>query len=235
MGRPPIGKQAMSDAERQRRRRRKLARERKRAPLVAKQQRRAAREADLGARQRSLPDRRFGVIVADPEWRFEVWSDETGMDRSAANHYPVSDLETILARDVASIAADDAVLFLWAIPPMLPEALAVIARWGFTYRSQVVWLKPAIGLGYWVRSRHELLLIGTRGEVPAPAAGEQWESVISAPVGRHSEKPEAFLDMIERLFPSLPKIELNRRGSARPGWDAWGFEAEPVTVAQASP
>jgi N6-adenosine-specific RNA methylase IME4 len=55
---------------------------------------------------------------------------------------------------------------------------------------------------------------GVRGNVPAPAPGTQCESAIEAPAGKHSEKPEAFLEMIERLYPSLPKIELNRRGPA---------------------
>jgi N6-adenosine-specific RNA methylase IME4 len=56
--------------------------------------------------------------------------------------------------------------------------------------------------------------------------GTQWEPVIEAPIGRHSAKPELFAEMIEQLDPAVPKIELNRRGQARPGWDAWGTEAE---------
>lgn len=186
---------------------------------------RAEKEARLGAKQRALPDRRYGVIYADPEWRFENWSDESGMDRSPENHYPTSDLETICRRDVASIAADDSVLFLWATVPMLPEALQVMARWGFTYRSQFCWAKDRAGLGRWNRNRHELLLLGTRGSPPCPAPGTQWDSLITAPLGRHSEKPENFHRLIEDYFPTLPKIELNAR-KARPGWDAWGFEAE---------
>jgi N6-adenosine-specific RNA methylase IME4 len=79
-------------------------------------------------------------------------------------------------------------------------------------------------MGYWFRSNHELLLVGTRGNIPAPAPGMQWRSVIDAPVGAHSAKPEVVLEMIEEYFPTLPKIELNRRGPARPGWDAWGNE-----------
>jgi N6-adenosine-specific RNA methylase IME4 len=44
--------------------------------------------------------------------------------------------------------------------------------------------------------------------------------------GEHSAKPECFLEMVEEYFPTLPKIELNRRGPPRPNWDAWGFGAE---------
>jgi hypothetical protein len=101
-----------------------------------------------------------------------------------------------------------------------------MAAWGFAYKSHEIWNKDRIGTGYWFRNKHELILVGTRGNIPAPAMGEQWPSVTDAPVGRHSAKPEIFLEMIEAYFPNLPKIELNRRGPARKGWDAWGNESE---------
>lgn len=191
-----------------------------------KKERRAERESELGARQIALPARRYGVILADPEWRFEPYSRDTGMDRAADNHYPTSELSDIAARDVSSIAADDCVLFLWATAPMLPHALEVMRAWGFGYRSHSVWAKDRLGTGYWFRNKHELLLVGARGNVPAPAPGTQWASLIEAPVAEHSAKPDTFLELIEGYFPSLPKIELNRRGAPRDGWDAWGFEAE---------
>jgi N6-adenosine-specific RNA methylase IME4 len=173
----------------------------------------------------ALPKRKYGAIVADPEWRFEPWSRETGMDRAADNHYPTSCLEVIKSRDVASIAAKDCVLFLWATIPMLPHALAVMEAWGFDYKTNHVWVKDKMGTGYWNREQHELLLIGTRGNIPCPAPGEQWSSVFMAPRGKHSEKPEQVLEMIEEYYPNLPKIELNRRGAPRPDWSCWGNEA----------
>lgn len=203
------------------------AMERTRAERLAeKQDRRAAREADLGAKQRALPDKKYAVILADPEWRFEPWSRETGLDRSPDNHYPTSCLEVIAARDVASVSADDSGLLLWATVPMLPHALIVMGAWGFDYRSHIVWTKDRAGTGYWFRNKHELLLLGVRGDLPCPAPGQQWESVLEAALARHSEKPEVFLELIEEYFPNLPKIELNRRGPPRAGWDAWGLEAE---------
>ena len=189
-----------------------------------KRERRATRERAVAETILSLPEKRYGVILADPEWRFEPWSRETGLDRAADNHYPTSALDVIKSRNVTSISADDCALFLWATVPMLPEALEVMETWGFKYRSHYVWLKDQIGTGYWNRNKHELLLVGTRGKVPAPAPGTQWESVIAAPVGKHSEKPEAFQRMIEEYYPTLPKIELNQR-TARLGWDGWGDEA----------
>ena len=195
------------------------------ARSVIKRETRSAREVDLAKKQCTLPTRKFGVIVADPEWQFEPWSRATGMDRAADNHYPTSCTEVIAARDVASIAADDCVLFLWATAPMLPHALTVMAAWGFDYRSHLVWYKNKKGTGYWFRNCHELLLVGVRGSVPAPAPGTQPPSVLTPPVGAHSAKPECFLELIEFYYPTLPKIELNRRGPARSGWSAWGNES----------
>ena len=113
----------------------------------------------------------FGVIYADPPWRFEPYSRETGIDRAADNHYPTMTLDEIKALDVPSIAANDCVLFLWATAPMLTQALEVMAAWGFTYVSQVIWDKDADGHGYWFINRHEILLVGTKGKIPAPAPG----------------------------------------------------------------
>jgi N6-adenosine-specific RNA methylase IME4 len=190
-----------------------------------KKTRRAAKERVLGACQSALPNRKYGVILADPEWRFEVYSRDTGMDRAADNHYPTSATDAICARPVRDIAAMDCACFLWATVPMLPDALKVLAAWGFEYKSHCIWKKDRVGTGYWFRNAHELLLVGTRGNIPAPAMGTQFTSCIEAPVGEHSAKPEIFLTMVEAYFPTLPKIELNRRGPARPGWDAWGNEA----------
>lgn len=207
-----------------------------------KRERRAARESHLGDMQAAanlrLPDKKYGVILADPEWRFEPWSRETGLDRSPDNHYPTSVTEVIAARPVQDIAAKDCALFLWATVPMLPHALAVMAAWGFDYRSHVVWSKrrnfldvdglvsskSAIGTGYWFRNSHELLLLGVKGNIPAPTPGDQWGSMLDAAIGEHSVKPSCFYALIEAYFPHLPKIELNAR-CTREGWDHWGLDA----------
>jgi N6-adenosine-specific RNA methylase IME4 len=195
--------------------------------VEAKKAHRATREASLGAKQAALPDKRYGVILADPPWPFEPYSRETGMDRAADNHYPTMRMHEIEALPVAEIAAADCVLFLWATVPMLPHALGVLTAWGFEYKSHCIWHKNRQATGHWFINEHELLLVGTRGDkLPAPAAGMQWPSVFDAPVRGHSRKPDESLELIESYFPSLPKIELFRRGAARPGWDAWGNEAE---------
>jgi N6-adenosine-specific RNA methylase IME4 len=87
-------------------------------------------------------------------------------------------------------------------------------------------------LHHWNRNKHEILLLGVRGNIPCPAPGQQWVSLHTAPVTAHSAKPELFLRMLEEQFPNLPKIELNRRGKPRPGWSCWGNEVEAVASEQ---
>jgi N6-adenosine-specific RNA methylase IME4 len=192
-----------------------------------KQQRRASRIEELAeataAAATTIHKSLYNVILADPPWRFEPYSRDTGMDRAADNHYPTMTLKTIKALPVP--AAEDCVLFLWATAPMLLEALDLMRAWGFDYKSNFVWIKDRVGTGYWNRNRHELLLVGTRGDIPAPAPGDQYDSVIEAPRRKHSVKPFAVHEMIEEMFPSLPKLEMFARESFD-GWDSWGNEVE---------
>jgi hypothetical protein len=147
------------------------AKETKEERQAEKLEARKHREAALGAKQLALPDKKYGVISADPEWQFEFYSPRGSLNSSADNHYETSALDVIKTRDVPSIAADDCVLFLWATVPMLPQALEVMAAWGFQYTSSFVWVKDKAGTGYWNRNQHELLLVGRRGDIPAPAPG----------------------------------------------------------------
>lgn len=198
-----------------------------------KKEKRTQREVELGARIRIMPDKKFGLVLEDFEWDHKPYSRETGMDRHPANHYPTSvdahTPEEIVARtaDRFACAAPDVVSLFWTTIPHLAIALRVIELRGLTYKSHVVWNKErngnARGPGYWVTGEHELLLISTRGNVVAPDTAH-FRSSFSAPVGEHSAKPDFQYEFAEFHFPNLPKLELNAR-RARPGWDAWGFEA----------
>jgi len=191
---------------------------------AAKNLRRQERERELGEKTRAALQRldtlpRYPALYVDLPWPWESWSQETGMDR--APMYPVMTLESI--RELAIPAADDCVLFLWATSPLADEAHQVLKTWGFGYKSQIIWDKEQIGTGFWVRVQHEVLLIGTKGKIPAPAPGTQPPSVIRAKPGAHSEKPDIFAEIIEKMFPTLPKLEMFAR-KQREGWTCWGNE-----------
>lgn len=225
-----------------------LVSEQHRAKQEAKKVRREQRVIDLAAGIAAANERlgemvagskRYGLILEDPEWPWESWSAETGMDRAEENHYPTSSIEAICSRPIGELAARDSVYLIWATPPRLLQAIRVMEARGFTYRTHSVWRKllPGAmrGRGYWFHFTHELVLLGTKGNPPCPAPGEQWDSVFEAPRGANSVKPPNMHEWAERFFPGVPKLECNAR-DARPGWDVWGAEApapppgEPVFI-----
>lgn len=171
-------------------------------------------------------DRLYPVYYADPAWKYQVHSEVTGREKSAENHYPTMPTDEIVALMVELIGGSHpAVLFLWATNPMLLDSLRVMEACGFTYVHHWIWDKVDIGTGYWGRDRHELLLIGRRGEVACPLPEMLPPTIYVEKKGEHSAKPEYFAEQIEKFYPSVPKLELNAR-RRRPGWDVWGYEAK---------
>lgn len=167
------------------------------------------------------------IILADPPWRYEH-PPMGASNRSIENNYPTMTLEEICALPVSEIANDDSVLFLWATAPKLVECMKVVEAWGFLYRTNLVWVKDKIGMGFYVRNQHELLLIAKRGELPPPLEDRRPSSVFDAPREEHSEKPEIVHDIIERMYPeSRAKIELFAR-QERAGWKTWGNQILPA-------
>ncbi len=202
----------------------------KKASLIADDQRRDDRLARLAQKQiaATVESKRYSVIYADPPWRYEH-APEGDEGRSIEANYPTMMLDEICTlrpwdRPMISVADDNCVLFLWATSPKLREAMSVLEAWGFTYKTCMVWVKDKIGMGYYARQRHELLLIGTRGSVPTPKPSDRPDSVIEAARGAHSTKPEVFRRLIDRMIPRVARLEIFCR-EVGDGWDAWGFES----------
>jgi N6-adenosine-specific RNA methylase IME4 len=179
-----------------------------------------------------LPKHHFRAILADPPWSFRTWS-KTRQTRAAANHYAVMGADDIEPLPIGELAADDCALFMWATSPMLPQALAVMAAWGFTFKTVAFyWAKTTpktdsswapkwhCGLGYWTRANAELCLLGTRGK--PKRLSKSVRQLIVAPRREHSRKPDEIHDRIERLVAG-PYLELFARQKTS-GWLAWGIE-----------
>jgi N6-adenosine-specific RNA methylase IME4 len=187
------------------------------ASTAASKIRRGLRDSQL-ADSPPLPDGRFELILADPPWTFGSPDSEF----SPEQHYPTLATSEIKALPVPGAAADDCLLFMWAVNCLLDDALQVLNAWGFTYRNNLVWVKTnGIGPGVWLRQRHELLLIASKGSLSPPPPDLRVDSVIEAPRTRHSEKPPVAYERIERMYPHLSKLELFAR-TTRPGWTSWG-------------
>lgn len=166
---------------------------------------------------------RFPLIYADPPWQYDFISVDAW---KVENHYPTMPLDEICALPVSEIASRDAILFLWATAPKLADAMRVLAAWGFTYKTCAIWDKEWTGMGNYFRVQHELLLIATRGDIPPPTTDNRPASIVKQKRSTtHSQKPDVFYDIIEAMYPELPKVELFAR-SAREGWKSWGNQVE---------
>jgi N6-adenosine-specific RNA methylase IME4 len=192
--------------------------------------RRQQKERHIAARTATLSDqlgsKLYNVIYADPPWRYENPNGRGDPEF----HYSTMALEEIKQISIPAVAS--AVLFLWTPTSHLVQALEVMQAWGFTYKSQCIWHKTVpTNFGIWFHMRHEILLIGTRGDIPPPAQAMQWKSVIKAPRGqKHSRKPNIFRQLIEAYFPNAAKLELFGR-ERMPGWDVCGNEAPTILEA----
>jgi N6-adenosine-specific RNA methylase IME4 len=170
--------------------------------------------------------RKYKIIYADPPW---VYGAGSFPSVSKTNAYPLMRTDDICALPVASIAHPDALLFLWATMPKLPDAFRVIEAWGFRYVSNgFTWVKTysgngsfCVGMGYWTRQNAELCLVAKRGRPTRRA--KSVSSVIVSPRGVHSAKPAIVRDHIVRIAGDLPRVELFAR-TKTPGWDIWGNE-----------
>lgn len=177
---------------------------------------------------------KYGAILADPPWRFEVWSGK-GKARSADNHYSTMTADDIAALPIADLAGTDCTLFLWTCWPTLREAFEIVGGWGFTYKTCAFsWMKadpyrlfaddatPFAGMGYWTRANTEPCLLATRGK-PKRLNADVRQGII-APRREHSRKPDGIHERIERLVAG-PYVELFAR-QRRPGWDVWGNQVD---------
>lgn len=180
---------------------------------------------------------KYGAILADPPWSFEVWSKATGNGRSAESHYSTMSARQISRMPVDELAAKDCVLFLWATWPTLPQAFDLICHWGFTYKTCAFdWMKAdntqphffedeiqaQVGMGYWTRANTEPCLLAVRGR-PKRINADVRMGII-APRREHSRKPDGIHERIERLVAG-PYCELFAR-QRRKGWDCWGNETD---------
>lgn len=173
---------------------------------------------------------RYGVVLADPAWKFATWSRKGVTSKAADHHYRTSRLEEMMALPVEGAVAQDAFLFMWTTWPHLPQAFALASAWGFArYVSGGAWAKRsrrdrswAFGTGYRFRSASEPLLLFERGKPSWFSRSER--NLWVAPIREHSRKPDCVRDMIERAAGDVPRLELFSRTDLE-GWDVWGDEA----------
>ena len=167
-----------------------------------------------------FPNKKYNIIYADPAWHFKTYSNK-GEKRSAIQYYD--------CLNINDIANNDCILFIWVIDSMLPEALQVIKKWNFKYKTVAfTWVKQNkksdgyfTGMGYWTRCNPEQCLLATKGN-PKRLSKAVRQLIISKRQ-EHSRKPDEIRNRIVELCGDLPRIELFARNKTK-GWSVWGNE-----------
>jgi N6-adenosine-specific RNA methylase IME4 len=185
----------------------------------------------------SLAPQHFGTILADPPWRFSNRSGKMAPEHRRLRRYATMSLEEIAEVPVARIARPQSHLYLWVPNALLPQGLEVMKRWGFTYKTNLIWYKvrkdggpDGRGVGFYFRNVTEVCLFGVRGSLRTGAPGRRQVNLLATRKGPHSRKPEGLYEIVEACSPD-PRIELFAR-ELRAGWTAWGDEIIPPEQAR---
>lgn len=173
--------------------------------------------------------KKYNVIYVDPPWKYKQKSAGRGNKSGASDKYKTEDVSKL---PVNQITEDNALIFMWATTPLLPDAFELLKTWGFTYKSMIVWEKTGLlGMGNWLRINTEFILIGFKGDV-VPFKHQE-RNIYKHKVGRHSQKPHFFRELVSILalktFNNVVKLEMFARtrdgmfGDIEyEGWDVYG-------------
>ncbi len=185
-----------------------------------------------------LPNKKYQVIYADPPWDYggkmqydktTIKSENENFEReifisSATFKYPTLKLKELEQLNIASIADDDCILFMWTTGPQMENAIKLGTAWGFEYKTVAfVWDKMVHNPGRYTLSQTEFVLAFKRGKFPTPRGARNIRQLVTVHRGEHSVKPYQVIEGITKMFPQQNKIELFARNNYE-GWDNWGLE-----------
>lgn len=183
-------------------------------------------------------NQRYATVLADPPWRFTNRTGKMAPEHRRLSRYSTMDLEQIMELPVAQIALPKSHLYLWVPNALILQGLEVMKRWGFTYKTNLVWYKvrkdggpDGRGVGFYFRNVTELVLFGVRGGMRTLPPGRTQVNLVSTRKREHSRKPDQLYDIIEACSPG-PHLELFARHQ-RESWVSWGdeIEEEPLKLA----
>jgi len=175
---------------------------------------------------------KFGTVLADPPWRFTNRTGKMAPEHRRLSRYSTMELEDIMELPVAQCVLPQSHLYLWVPNALVLEGLEVMRRWGFTYKTNLVWYKvrkdggpDGRGVGFYFRNVTELVLFGVRGSLRTREAGRRQTNIIVKQKREHSRKPDELYPIIDQCSPN-PYLELFAR-ARRERWSQWGDEVEP--------
>jgi N6-adenosine-specific RNA methylase IME4 len=186
-----------------------------------------------------MGNRKFGTILADPPWRFTNRTGKIAPEHRRLARYGTMTLEEIMELPVSMLTLSTAHLYLWVPNALVAEGLEVMRRWGFTYKTNLVWYKvrkdngpDRRGVGFYFRNVTELVLFGVRGpKARTLKPGRTQANLVQTRKREHSRKPDELYEVIEACSAG-PYLELFAR-HPRQGWMSWGNEVTSDNSSQA--
>ena len=173
---------------------------------------------------------KFRTILADPPWRFQNSTGKVAPEHKRLARYPTLSFQEIMDIPVNSVADENCHLYLWVPNALLAEGLETMKKWGFTYKTNIIWYKirkdggpDGRGVGFYFRNVTEIILFGIKGKMRTLQPGRTQVNIILSRKREHSRKPDELYKIIESCS-SGPYLELFSRGS-RKGWTSWGNQA----------
>lgn len=173
----------------------------------------------------------YKTILVDPPWRFNNSTGKVAPEHRRLSRYQTLSLKEIQDLPVNSITDETAHLYLWVPNALLAEGLETMKKWGFTYKTNIIWFKirkdggaDGRGVGFYFRNVTEMVLFGVKGKMRTLNPGRTQVNIIQSRKREHSRKPDELYDIIEACSPG-PYLELFARGR-RKGWTVWGNQAD---------
>ena len=178
---------------------------------------------------------RYGTILADPPWRFQNRTGKVAPEHRRLSRYQTMTLKEIMELPVPQLTAPKSHLYLWVPNALLQEGLEVLKRWGYKYKTNLIWHKirkdggpDGRGVGFYFRNTTEMILFGIKGNLRTLPPGRSQVNIIRSRKREHSKKPDEIYDIIESCSPG-PYLELFARGPKK-NWTQWGNEAEDYKI-----
>lgn len=184
-----------------------------------------------GAGDSPLFEHGFRTVVADPPWQPDLgatWNSRLQDKAGPQRFYGTMGLEAIIA--LRPRIAPQAHLYIWGVNAHLDWAFRVARAWGGEPITVLTWRKPGLGVGrFRCNTEHVVVArVGSRHGNPFGQGGRYAQATNGTcfdwPRGRHSEKPDEFFELVERLSPA-PRLEMYAR-APRAGWSVFGDELE---------
>lgn len=177
-------------------------------------------------------EHKFSTVLADPPWQFTNRTGKMAPEHKRLQRYSTLPLKEIKELPVESIVKDTAHLYLWVPNALIAEGLQVMAAWGFTYKTNIIWYKirkdggpDRRGVGFYFRNVTEILLFGVKGKSARTLQpGRTQPNIMTTRKREHSRKPDEQYKIIESCSWD-PFVELFARGP-RKNWFTWGDQSE---------